>query len=64
MNTISVSLDELALRVEGSDGGAELGHGVKVCGEVVEHGNDMGRQFGAVGPLLGQRLDLHINTPI
>ena len=52
VHTIRIRLGEFGFRVTGSDGSAELGHGVKVAGEVVEHGYDMGWQICTVGPFL------------
>jgi len=64
VDTVRVGLSKLALGVEGSDGGAELGHGVQVGGEVVEHSDNVGREAGAVGPLGGQPLDLGVRGHI
>lgn len=60
MDTLSISLGKLALRVKGSNGRTELRHGVEVRGEVVEHCNYMGWQFCTVYPFLGQSLGLNI----
>lgn len=58
VDAAGVGLGVLALRVEGGDGGAELRHGVQGGGEVVEHGDHVGRKSSPVGPLLGQCLSL------
>ena len=36
-DSLGVAFSELALRVHGCDGGAELGHGVEVGGKTVHH---------------------------
>jgi hypothetical protein len=58
VDAISIGLCVLALRVEGSNGGAELRHGVQVGGEVVQHGDHVRWKTGTVCPLLGQGLGL------
>ena len=44
MDALGVGLGELALGVERGDGAHELGHGVKVGGEVVQHGHHVARE--------------------
>jgi hypothetical protein len=58
VETLLVSLCELGLVIEGRDGHGELGHGVKVCGEVVEHLVDKGGDLGLLGELTGELADL------
>ena len=50
VDSVGVGLGKLGLRVEGCDGCGELGHRVKVGREVVQHGDDVARKRGAVGP--------------
>ena len=52
MDSLIVAFGKLAFRVEGSDGGAKLRHGVKVAGEVVQHGDDVVRQGCTLIPFL------------
>lgn len=52
MDALRVTLGKLALRVEGCDSSAKLRHGVKVAGEVVQHGDHMVRQGSTLIPLL------------
>lgn len=44
---------KVAFTVEGSDGRAELRHGVEVGGEVIQHGDHVGGQRGSLCPLFG-----------
>ena len=60
MHALLVGLGELALGVEGGDGGAELAHGVHVGGQVVEESHHVAGQLGPAGPVLGQAGDLGV----
>lgn len=51
VEALLVGLCKLGLVVEGRDGHGELGHGVQVLGEVVEHLVDKGRDLGLGGEL-------------
>src|SRR4029434_7553114 len=52
VHSLGVGACEAALAVQGRDGGAELGHGVQVGWEVVQHGDHVGGQGGTLCPLL------------
>ncbi|CAN8021823.1 unnamed protein product, partial [Ixodes persulcatus] len=54
-----VRLDKLALGVAGRDGGAQLGHGVHVGREVVQHRHHVRGEVRLLCPRLGHRLHLH-----
>lgn len=58
VEALLVGLGELGLVVEGRDGHGELGHGVEVLGEVVEHLGDKGGDLGLLGELTGELADL------
>lgn len=51
VEALLVGLCELGGIVQGGDGDGELGHGVEVLGEVVEHLVDKGGQLGLLGQL-------------
>lgn len=59
VDALGVGPGKAALAVEGRDGGAELGHGVQVGGEVVQHGDHVGGKSRPLGPLLGH--PVHLN---
>ena len=58
VDTLAVRLGELGLGVERGHGGGELGHGVEVGGEVVQHGDHVAGQLGAPRPVLAEAADL------
>jgi hypothetical protein len=58
IQALLVGLCELGLVVEGGDGHGELGHGVKVRGEVVEHLGDEGGDLGLLRELTGELANL------
>merc|ERR1712212_969196 len=49
VDAIIVCLGEFGLGIHEGDGGRELGHGVDVGGQIVEHLLDMGGKAGALG---------------
>lgn len=49
VDSLGVGLGELALAVERGDGRRELGHGVHLAGQVVQHGHHVRRQLSPAG---------------
>lgn len=58
VNALRIGPCEAALTVQSSDGGAELGHWMQVCGEVIQHGDHMGGKCCSLGPLFGHPVHL------
>lgn len=51
VHTLRVGSCKAALTVKGRDGSAELGHGVQIRGEVVQHSDDVRRECRPLCPL-------------
>lgn len=58
VDTLRVGSGKAALTVKSGDGSTELRHGVEVCGEVIQHGDDMGGKCCSLCPLFGHPVHL------
>lgn len=58
VDALRIGPRKAALAVEGGDGGTELGHGVEVGGEVVQHGDNVGGERRSLRPLFGNPVHL------
>ena len=61
-DTLTVGLGKETLRVEGSDGGRELSHGVESGRETVEHCKDVWGKVSTVGPFFTEGFHLQRMT--
>lgn len=58
VDPLRIGPSKVAFTVEGSDGGTELRHGVEVCGEIIQHGDNMGGQRSPLCPLFANPVHL------
>lgn len=58
VDPLRIGPSKVTLTVEGGDGSTELGHGVEVCGEIVQHGDDVGGERCSLCPLFGHPVHL------
>lgn len=58
VDPLRIGPSKVTFTVEGGDGGTELGHGVEVCGEIIQHGDHVGGQRCSLCPLFGNPVHL------
>lgn len=58
VDPLRIGPSKVTLTVEGGDGSTELGHGVEVCGEIIQHGDHVGGERGSLCPLFGNPVHL------
>lgn len=58
VDPLRIGPSKVTFTVEGGDGSTELGHGVEVCGEIIQHGDDVGGERCSLRPLFGNPVDL------
>lgn len=58
VDALRVSPCKAALAVQSCDGSTELRHGVEVCGEVIQHGDDVRGKCSSLGPFFGHPVHL------
>lgn len=58
VDPLRIGPGKVTFTVEGGDGGTELGHGVEVRGEIIQHGDHVGGQRCSLCPLFGNPVHL------
>ena len=58
VDSLGVGPRKAALTVQSRDGGTELRHGVQVCGEIIQHGDNVRGECCSLCPLFGHPVHL------